>query len=426
MTTQPSADRRLGPYVALTVGGIAAALVTGQAALAACAAPAAVLVVLALADRRPLDVRVESAEAPARLLEGDAWTLRVDLSWRGDAVLDVLHTGVRGSRVDGATGWTVDAVDGCTIELRAVAERWGHHDLGRLVIRARRRLGMLRWDSELALDGAVRVLPHAARLDDLLPPRRPRVAAGAHVAPVRGSGTDFADLRPYVPGDRLRDLSWTASARGDQPWVVVHHPERSASVVLLLDAFVEVGAPPGSLDRAARVVWSIAREHLAAGDRIGLLAAGATPTWLSPVSGRRARWQVLDTLLTVGRQVAGADRASRLPIRSRSRQRAIVLPDDAVVLGVSPLQSDAFVATVLHHARLGRPTAMVGVQTTDLVEPGSGHVERAARRLWQAEIDTRLARLSSAGVPGVLVVDDAGPAVRLLADRMHRRPRSAA
>lgn len=419
---EPTADRRLGPYVVLAVAGIAAALVTGQAALVACAAPAAVLVVRALADRRPVHVSLVSVDAPVRLLERDEWSMRIHLRWAGPAVLDVLHTGSTGSRVLGSPGWTVTADEEATVELHAVAEQWGHHDLGRLTVRARRPNGMMRWDSTIDLDGALRVLPHAAKLDELLAPRRPRVAAGGHVAPVRGPGTDFADLRPYVPGDRLRDLSWTASARSDQPWVVVHHPERTATVVLLLDGFVEVGAPPGSLDRAARVVWAIARHHLAAGDRVGLLTAGAVPTWLAPVSGRRARWQVLDALLTAGAQVSG----SRRPRARDGRRREVVLPGDAVVLGVSPLQSDAFVDTALHHARLGRPTAVVGVETADLLSPPLDEIERAARRLWSAEVDARLARLAGGGVPGVRVVDDAGAAIHLLAGRMSRRSRSVA
>lgn len=454
----PSADRRLGPYTVLAVGGLVAALVTGQAALVAVAAPAAVLLVRGLADRRHLDVRVAAVEAPERLLEGDAWTLHVELEWAGPAVLDVIHTGIRGSEVDGVSGWTVRGDDGVSLDLRAVARRWGVHDLGSLAIRAHRPGGHLRWDSTVRLPGSVRVLPVAAKLDELLRPRRPRVAAGSHVAPVRGAGTDFADLRPYVPGDRLRDLSWTATARSDQPWVVVHHPERTASVVLLLDAFVEVGTPPGSLDRAARVVWSVARHHLDAGDRVGLLASGTAPVWLSPVSGRRARWQVLDALLTVGSRMAGSRTAgsglagSGLagsgpvgsgplgsgPVgsglagsRTAGAGRDIALPADAVVLGVSPLQSDAFTAAVVHHARLGRPTAVIGVETVDLLDDpsddfGDVEVERAARRLWSAEVDARAARLQRAGIPTVRVVDDARPAIRLLAGRIPRRDRRVA
>lgn len=424
-----SADRRLGPYTVVAVAGLVAALVTGQATFAAVAAPAAVLVVRALADRRPVDVSVVSVDAPARLLEGDPWTLRIELAWRGPAELDVVHTGLRGSRLVGVRGTTVVATDGATIDLEAVADRWGRHDLGAIEVRARRPGGMLRHDVRLDLRGAVRVLPRAARLDELLAPDRPRVAAGGHVAPVRGSGTDFADLRPYVPGDRLRDLSWTASARSDQPWIVVHHPERTGTVVLLLDGFVEVGAPPGSLDRAARAVWSIARHHLAAGDRVGLLSTGSVPTWLPPVAGRRARWQVLDSLLTVGSAVAGSTvgprrhaghRHARMRPADTGAGNGAVLPPDSVVVGVTPLQSDAFVAAVVHHRRLGRPTVVVGVETADLLTPAADEIERAARRLWRLDVEVRRADLSRAGVPSVVVVDDAAPAFRLLALRSVR------
>lgn len=419
-----SADRRLGPYTVLAVGGLVGALVTGQPALAAVAAPATVLLVVALSDRRPVHVDAVGIETPARLLEGDRSTIRVELAWTGEAELDVSHTGLRGGRVEGERGWSVTAEDGHVVELTIVAERWGLHDLGSLAIRARRPGGMLQWDLTVDLERSVRVLPAAPRLDELLHPRRPRVAAGAHAAPVRGAGTDFAELRPYVPGDRLRDLSWSASARSDQPWVVVHHPERSAAVVLLLDGFVEVGAPPGALDRAARVVWAIARHHLDAGDRVGLLSTGAAPTWLAPVSGRRARWQVLDALLDVGAVVAGSRRGGAARGAGAAR-RAATLPADAVVVGVSPLQSDAFVATVVHHARLGRPTAVVAVDIADLLAPAADEVERAARRLWGLEVDQRSTSLARASVPSVVVADDVGPAVGLLAARLCRRERVA-
>ncbi len=222
-----------------------------------------------------------------------------------------------------------------------------------------------------------------------------------------------------MPGDRLRDVSWTASARSDRPWVVVHHPERTATVVLLLDGFVEVGAPAGAIDRAARVAWGIARHHLRAGDRVGLLAEGTATTWLAPTSGRRARWQLLDALLAVGSTVAGSAR------RPRTGSTA-TLPADAIVVGITPMQSDGFVAGVVHHARLGRPTLNIAIEVADLLPPPPDEVERAARRLWRAETDQRMARLAAVCVPSVRVADDPRPAVRLLRHRMDRRGRAVA
>lgn len=419
MTSEPrpgpdgivSADRRIGPLVAMAVGGLLAGLITGQAAFVAVAAPAAVLAGFALADRRPLAVEVVSVTAPTRLLDGDRWTLEVELRWTGHAVLDILHTGLRGSTIDGPAGWRVDAVDHAVVVFDAVADRWGLHDLGTLVIRARRVRGMLRWDGTIPLAGTIRVLPSAGRLDALLHPAVPRAAAGSHVAPVRGAGTDFAELRQYQPGDRLRDLSWSATARSDRPWVVEHHPERTGTVVLLLDAFVEAGGPRRGLDRAAKVVWSIARAHLAAGDRVGLASVGAHPVWLPAAAGRRARWQVLDALLAVGGTVAGGRSGAG---RAGRDWRDVRLPADAVVVGVTPLESDGFVHAVGHQARLGHPTRVIGIRTDDLLDAPGDEVERAARRLWSVDRELRRATLRRAGIPSTIVVDDASPAVRLL------------
>ena len=416
-----SADPRFAVYVVLAATGSVLAVVTGQVAYAAVAVPAVLLLVLR--GGRPPGVAALVHEPPARVLEGTHWILAVDLAWSGRAEVDVLHEGLGGHEVVGAPGAVIDAPGGGRLTVGFVATRWGRHPVGRLVIRARRPGGMLVHDLVVDLPGMVRVLPAASRLDALLHPARPRAAAGAHVAPTRGPGTDFADLRPYAPGDRLRDLSWAASARSEAPWVVVHHPERTGTVVLLLDGFVEAGLPDGALDRAARVVWSVARHHLANGDRVGLVAAGPTPRWLPPVAGRRARWQVLDALLRTEAITAG--RVSRRSSAGARRQDEAV-PADAFVIGVSPLQSDAFVAAVAHHRRVGRPTAVVGIDLADLLPPPDDDLERAARALWRLESEGRRATLSRAGVRTLLVADDVTPAIRALSSLQHRSARSVA
>ena len=405
-----TADRRLGPYTLLASVGTVLALITGSPAFVALAAPAVVLLAWSTAAGRPPGVRATVVDPPVRLPEDDAWELVVDLAWSGAAEVDVIHSGLRGHRPAGPTGVTVTAVGGHRLGIPVVAEQWGRHDLGRLAIRARRPGGLVVHDLVVDLPGSVRVLPGSSRLDALVHPARPRAAAGAHRAPTRGPGTDFADLRPYAPGDRLRDLSWAASARSEEPWIVVHHPERSGTVVLLLDGFLDAGSPPGALDRAARVVWSVARHHLASGDRVGLLTAGPTPDWLPPVAGRRSRWQVLDALL----------RAGAPPSRPSGHRPIHPVPADAFVVGVSPLQSDAFVAAVAHHRRIGRPTAVVGVETADLLPATTDEVERAARRLWRLDADVRRAELSRTGVRTVVVGDDVTPAIRALSSLRHR------
>lgn len=410
------ADRRFGAYVVLVATGAVLALVTGSAGFVAVAAPAALLLAWAARDGRAPGVRACVIDPPVRVLEGDRWELVVELAWAGSAEVDAIHTGLDGHRVVGPAGGVLRGDGGSRLCVVVEAHRWGRHPLGRVTLRARRPGGFLVHDVVVDLPGTVRVLPAASRLDALLHPARPRAAAGAHPAPSRGSGTDFADLRPYVPGDRLRDLSWAATARSDDPWVVVHHPERTGTVVLLLDGFVEAGLPTGTLDRAARVVWSLARHHLLNGDRVGLVTAGPTPRWLPPVAGRRARWQVLDALLQAG----APSRVPRRQAAPRAGRADEAVPADAFVVGVTPLQSDAFVATVVHHRRLGRPTAVVAVEVADLLAPAGDDVEAAARRLWRLDVEVRRATLSRAGVRSLLVADEVTPAVRALSRLPHR------
>ncbi len=75
-----------------------------------------------------------------------------------------------------------------------------------------------RWEEE-APDGcsAEGLAEPAAPRPPAAPSRALAVFSGAHLPRHRGGGTDFADLRPYVAGDRLRDLSWAATARAASP-----------------------------------------------------------------------------------------------------------------------------------------------------------------------------------------------------------------
>ena len=47
----------------------------------------------------------------------------------------------------------------------------------------------------------------------LLRPLRTQPYVGNQVARVEGDGIEFADIRAFVAGDRLRSINWRASAR---------------------------------------------------------------------------------------------------------------------------------------------------------------------------------------------------------------------
>jgi uncharacterized protein (DUF58 family) len=174
-----------------------------------------------------------------------------------------------------------------------------------------------------------------------------------------GEGQEFAELRPYAPGDRLRDLNWRATARHGKAFVNRHHPELSGEVVIAIDAFDDGSSGSAeALARAARAAWALAAIHLRASDRVGVVGLGGSVRWLPPAGGRRARYRLLETLLGIG----GSDREATLwnadarPL-ARPALRARGRPHPA------PRRPD--VGALLAWRARGPPVAAVVVDTRD-------------------------------------------------------------
>jgi uncharacterized protein (DUF58 family) len=62
------------------------------------------------------------------------------------------------------------------------------------------------------------------------------VRVGMHKSPLRGFSTEFAQHRPYVPGDPLRDLDWRIYGRTQRYYVRLYEAETNFAANLLLDA----------------------------------------------------------------------------------------------------------------------------------------------------------------------------------------------
>lgn len=416
---RPRADPRLTAYLTAGLGALIAAIVTGQYELAALGAPFVALAAIGLGDRRPAGLRADVVLHTQRVLEGDIVSGDVRVDWDGDAEVDVVLGASNGVEpVDPApvAAWSVRARRGpVTLPFRLRARVWGLHDAGTLWVQVRRPGGLLVWEQKLTSGPTLRVLPTPLRLNRLFKLAEPRAVAGAHVSRFRGHGTDFAELRPYRPGDRLRDLSWSTSARFGKPWVAVRHSERTGTVLLLLDAFFG-NDPAGreTLARAARAAWAVAAAHLKAQDRVGLLARGRITAWLPPRGGRRARWLLLDELLAVGGAAEGDAQAPR-------RGGRVIVPSDALVVGVTGLGWQSFIRDLLHYRRVGHTTAALVIDTSDLLPEGGGPADSAARRIWLARREAERHALERGGVPTALVrpTEGVSPAISALRRRIN-------
>ncbi|MBX2995796.1 MAG: DUF58 domain-containing protein [Bdellovibrionaceae bacterium] len=61
------------------------------------------------------------------------------------------------------------------------------------------------------------------------------VFAGEYHTVFKGQGMTFAEFREYVPGDDVRSISWTLTARTGKPYIKKYDEERELSVILAVD-----------------------------------------------------------------------------------------------------------------------------------------------------------------------------------------------
>lgn len=67
------------------------------------------------------------------------------------------------------------------------------------------------------------------------------VSSGMHRSPFQGFSVEFAQHRPYVPGDDIRRLDWKVYGRSDKLHLKQHHQETSLDLVVLVDSSGSMG-----------------------------------------------------------------------------------------------------------------------------------------------------------------------------------------
>jgi len=394
MTRYPT--HKLGAYTAVVALGLLGALASGLPELVALVAPFAVLLLCGLLQPAAPVASVGLTLADERAVEGEGVALDVEV--RAGAPLEqveVLVAVPRGLVLDGAPNPTaLRLAKGETVRLGYAIRgtRWGLYGVGEAWLRVRDRFVLFQFETRVDQRAPLRVYPGARTLRGLVRPRDTRVTAGNQVARTKGDGIEFADLRPFVPGDRLRRVNWRASARQDALWVNDAHPERSTDIVLFLDTFAEARSPAGStLDAAVRAATALAARYLDGRDRVGLVRLGGTLRWLEAGTGPAHLHRVVEALLEADASPSYIDKGIGLiPPR--------VLPPRALVIALTPLLDERGRAVMLDlHAR-GFDLAVVEISPVGLAEQGEGELGELALRLWRLEREAVRARYERLGI----------------------------
>jgi uncharacterized protein (DUF58 family) len=393
-----AATPKLGAYAALAGTGLLAALVLGRPELAALAAPFAVVLAAGLSLAQAPRVRAKLELDRERQVEGEDVTAYLELEAETAVpALELLLDLPDGLEAVGPNPQLrhVGPGDWPELELEVRCAHWGAYLVGDLLLRARDRFGLLAFEQTLDLRRPLKVYPRGEALEKLLRPLETQAFAGSQTPRARGEGIEFADLRPFVPGDRVRRVNWRATARRGEPWVNETHPERNADVVIFLDTFAEArqGAS-GTLDLAVQAAGSLAVHYVREKDRVGLVAFGGVLNWLTVSSGVVQLYRVLDSLLDAEIFLSYAwKNIDILPVRT--------LPPHALVIALSPLLDERSMRALVDLRARGFDLAVVDISPVPFVEPGRGPLDDLAYRLWLLRRDALRSSYLRLGVPVV-------------------------
>jgi uncharacterized protein (DUF58 family) len=389
---------RLVMYAGLAAVGLIAGLALGRIELVALAAPFALAAVVGRALARDPQIEATVMLDRERALEGDDAQVTVELrSPAGADRVDVLLPLPQELRPAGSNPRAVvlRAGEPRTLEYDLRCERWGGFVLGPVFVRAGDRLGFHSWETRLGRAQSLRVYPRVETLRALLEPLDTQVFVGNQLSRARGDGIEFADIRDWEPGDRVRSINWRASARRGELLVNEQHPERNTDVVLFLDTLADVRiGGHGTLDLTVRAAASLAHRYLQRKDRVGVVSFGGYLSWLLPKSGARQLYRIVDSLLQIGVVLSFAAKGiDVLPPRS--------LPPKALVIALSPLLDARSAAALLDLRARGFDLVVVEVSPVPFVRPGSGELAQLSYRLWRLSREALRARYEHAGVPVV-------------------------
>jgi uncharacterized protein (DUF58 family) len=221
----------------------------------------------------------------------------------------------------------------------------------------------------------------------IISPAETQVYAGNQVARTRGDGIEFAEIRPFVPGDRVRHINWHATGRRGTLQMNDLHPERNSDVILFLDTFRANG---DSIDRTLRAAIGLADLYLKHRDRVGVIAFGGTLRWLAPGMGIRQRYVLVEAILDTRIDVSYAWKTIDLIPAQTLRPMALVI-------ALTPLIDERVVAALDQLSGRGFDLAICEVAVTTPVNP-MDPVGQLAARILALRRDTLRSRYHLAAV----------------------------
>ncbi|OBI48742.1 DUF58 domain-containing protein [Mycobacterium sp. E787] len=354
-------------------------------------------------------IRVHGEPDSQRCFENERARVKVwiteDPSRAGASAVELTTSSVEGMELE-----ALEADSGHAKTVAATAQRWGRYPV-RARVEVVARGGLL--TGTATVDAAdVLVFPLTPPQSTPIPQTELLDRLGAHLTRHVGPGVEYADIRPYVPGDQLRAVNWPVSARRRQLHVTQRLTDRAADVVVLIDRYRQPAGPAtAATERVVRGAAQVVQTALRHGDRAGMVALGGNrPRWLGADIGQRQFYRVLDTVLGAGDEFENTT--------GTLAPRAAV-PVGAIVIAFSTLLDTEFALALIDLRKRGHVVIAVDVLDSS---PFEAQQDPLIDRMWALQRSAMYRDMATVGVDIVGWRGDStlDQSMGVLPDRRHR------
>lgn len=263
--------------------------------------------------------------------------------------------------------------------------------------------------------------------------------SGGHQSPFRGRGMEYAESRPYAPGDDVRHIDWRVTARSGRTHTKLFQPERERITAVVYDRSAAMAFGTRTCFKsvqAGRLAALMLWHSMQQGHRLAAAAGGSGVEFVPPTGGRRGVLRALDALVRwqPQRGMQTSEAAAAELARGVDALRRILRPGSQVLLLLDARSVDDASAAAL--ARLRAHHDLAACLIEDAIECAAmpagdyrvsdgqrtGHLyleSRQARARWQEHFtvqrEAAIERLRRAGVRVSRVVTEADPVDALAA-----------
>ena len=175
----------------------------------------------------------------------------------------------------------------------------------------------------------------------------------------KGISVEFADHRPYSPGDDFRFIDWSVYFRTDHLFLKLFEEEEDLQIYILLDCSASMGfGDPDKFIYARRLAAAIGYLGLASMDRVHIIPfVDNMPVTSADVLRLRGKGKIFQLLKFLEQRPSGGatdlqTALQRFSVAKHKRGMAILISDlydkDGVIPGLNALRYQKFDPYVIH------------------------------------------------------------------------------